>query len=58
MLWKKKKTIKFVHKNDTEISYEEVEEFLTENLKWEKKEASNASNETKKEENQQKEEDL
>ena len=36
----------------------EVEEFLTENLKWEKKEASNASNETKKEENQQKEEDL
>ena len=53
-----KKTIKFVHKNDTEISYEEVEEFLTENLKWEKKEASNASNETKKEENQQKEEDL
>ena len=65
-----KKKIKFVHKNDTETSYEELEEFLAENLKWKNEDAkridenknneNNKANEEKEEkkEKQQKVEDL
>ena len=37
MLWKKKKKIELENKNFTTITEEEIENFLMENLKWEKK---------------------